>query len=180
LLPHISKQMKTRTFRTLMRIGTKTMRNKLLRKLTPQDAPGIEQDILDIALKDRNEHAIVGIVYRWPLALWQEHAEMLFAAASDLKWLQRQIIFRSEKIDAFLDRNLIEDPVTELYVRARYDRDASPELVDAAISRAKFEERGAYDFSNRLGLVAWCLGRLSLFSKLRSLEVVPEGAAEPE
>lgn len=174
LLPHISTQMRTRAFRTLMRVGTKTMRNKLLRKLTPQDAPGVEDAILEVALSERNEHAIVGIVYRWPLTSWQQHAEDLFAAASDLPWLQRQVVFRSEKIDAFLDGKLIQDPVTELYVRARYDRATSPDLVNAAIDRAKFEERGPYDFANRIGLVAWCLGRLRLFEKLDDLAKLEE------
>ncbi|HTB03397.1 MAG TPA: hypothetical protein VK804_23255 [Bradyrhizobium sp.] len=170
LLPHMSKQMRTRTFRTLMRVGTKTMRNKLLRRLTPEDAPGVEDEIIKIALSESNEHALVGIVYRWPLATWREHAEKLFTAAADLPWLQRQIVFRSEKLDAFLDGGLIEDPVTELYVRARYGRMASTKLVDAAIHRARTEERGTYDFSDRLGLIAWCLGRFSLFDKLKSLE----------
>lgn len=169
LLPHVSKQMRTRAFRTIMSAGTKTMQNKLLRRLNPEDAPGIEDDVLKVALTEQNEHALVGIVYRWPLASWQQHAESLFLAAADLPWLQRQIIFKSEKIDAFLDGRLIEDPVTELYVRARYSRAASSILVDAAIHRAKSEERGTYDFSNRIGLVAWCLGRFSLFEKLKDL-----------
>jgi hypothetical protein len=146
------------------------MKNKLLRRLTPEDAPGVEEDILKIALKESNEHALVGIVYRWPLPTWQEHAETLFAAARDLPWLQRQIVFRSEKLDSFLDARLIQDPVTELYVRARYGRAASSELVDAAIHRARTEERGTFDFSDRLGLVAWCLGRFSMFDKLKDLD----------
>jgi hypothetical protein len=157
LLPHLSKQMRTRTFRTVLRVGTKTMRSKMLRRLTPQDAPGVEAEILRIALEERDEHALVGIVYRWPLAAWKEHAEALFEAADDLPWLQRQIVFRSDKSDVFLDRGLIKDPVTELYVRARFRRQASVDLVDAAIRTAMLEERGTYDFSDRIGLVAWCL-----------------------
>jgi hypothetical protein len=43
------------------------MRNKLLRRLTPQDAPGIATEILNIALNENDEHALVGVVYRWPL-----------------------------------------------------------------------------------------------------------------
>jgi hypothetical protein len=35
LLPHVSKQMMTRVFRTILRVGTKTTRNKLLRRLKP-------------------------------------------------------------------------------------------------------------------------------------------------
>ncbi len=123
LLPHVSKQMRTRVFRTVLKIGTKGMRNKLLRRLTPQDAPGVEAEILDIALKESDEHALVGIVYRWPLSSWKDHAEALFKAAVDFPWLQRQIVFRSEKSDVFLDCGLINDPVTELYVRARYGRE---------------------------------------------------------
>lgn len=170
LLPHLSKQMRTRTFRTVMRAGTKTMRNKMLRRLTPQDAPGIEAEVLRIALSEKDEHALVGIVYRWPLATWQEQAEALFEAAEDIPWLQRQIVFRSDKSDVFLDRGLIKDPVTELYVRARYSRGAAAELVDAAIRTAISEERGMYDFTDRIGLVAWCLGRLSIFDKLKDLK----------
>jgi hypothetical protein len=169
LLPHLSKQMRTRTFRTVLRSGTKTMRNKMLRRLTPQDAPGVEAEILGIALNEKDEHALVGIVYRWPVAAWQEHAEALFEAADDLPWLQRQIIFRSEKLDVLLASGLIKDPVTELYVRARYGREASVDLVDAAIRTAMSEERGAYEFSDRIGLVAWCLGRFSMFNRLKEL-----------
>jgi hypothetical protein len=115
LFPHLSKQMRTRTFRTVLKIGTKTTRNKLLRRLTPEDAPGVEAEILKIALTDNDEHALVGIVYRWPPTAWQGHAEALFKAAEDLPWLQRQIVFRSGKLDVFLDGGLIQDPVTELY-----------------------------------------------------------------
>jgi hypothetical protein len=67
------------------------------------------------------------------LAAWKEHAEALFEAADDLPWLQRQIVFRSDKSDVFLDRGLIKDPVTELCVRARFRRQASVDLVDTAI-----------------------------------------------
>jgi hypothetical protein len=171
LLPHLSKQMRTRTFRTILRIGTKTMRNKMLRRLTPQDAPGVEAEILRIALNEKDEHALVGIVYRWHPSAWREHAEALFKAADDLPWLQRQIVFRSEKSHVFLDRGLIKDPVTELYVRARYRREASPDLIDAAIRTATSEGRGTYEFSDRIGLVAWCLGRFSMFDKLKDLGV---------
>jgi hypothetical protein len=34
---------------------------------------------------------------------------------------------------------------------------------------AKSEERGTIDFSDRIGLVAWCLGRFSMFDKLKAL-----------
>ena len=97
-------------------------------------------------------------------------------AAGDLAWLQRQIIFRSEKIDAFLDSKLIADPVTELYVRARYRRPASPALIRAAIERARAPPADELDFDDRLGLVAWCLARLELFEELRLL---PERRALP-
>jgi hypothetical protein len=174
LLPHMSKQMRTRTFRTVLRIGTKTMRNKLLRRLTPQDAPGIATEILNIALNENDEHALVGIVYRWPLSAWKEHAEALFKAAGGLPWLQRQIVFRSDKSNMFLDRRLIEDPVTELYVRARYRREASLDLIDAAI-KAATSERDTFEFSDRVGLVAWCLGRFSMFDKLKDLGLGDQG-----
>jgi hypothetical protein len=168
LQPHLSKQMMTRVFRTILRVGTKTTRNKLLRWLKPEDAPGMEADTLRIAIEG-DEDALVGIVYRWPLPLWRQHAESLFKAARDLPWLQRQIIFRSDKIDAFLDSKLIVDPVTELYVRARYRRPASPVLIRAAIERASAPPVDEFDFDDRLGLVAWCLGRLELFEELRLL-----------
>jgi len=168
LFPHLSKQMRTRTFRAVLKNGTKTTRNKLLRRLTPEETPGVEAEILQIALNEKDEHALVGIVYRWPLAAWQEHAEALFQAAESFPWLQRQIVFRSGKADGFLNRRLIKDPVTELYVRARYGREASLDLVDAAIHKAK-SERGTFDSSDRIGLVAWCLGRFSMLAKLKDL-----------
>jgi hypothetical protein len=165
-IPHLSKQMRTRTFRTIMRVGTKTTRAKLLRKLTPGDAPGIEAEVFDIAISESDEHALVGIVYRWPAESWALRSEELFKAAEDLPWLQRQIIFRSGKADTFLDNNLIVDPVTELYVRARYGRDAADELIEKTIDTAKFEQQDVYSMNDRLGLVVWCLGRLSKFEQL--------------
>jgi hypothetical protein len=68
----------------------------------------------------------------------------------------------------FLDRGLIDDPVTELYVRARYRREASLDLIDAAI-KAATSERNTFEFSDRVGLIAWCLGRFSMFDKLKDL-----------
>jgi hypothetical protein len=165
LLPHMSKQTRTRTFRSVLKFGTKATRNKMLRRLNPDDAPGLQSEILDIALNDRNEHALVGIVYRWPLPAWKEHAEALFKAAKDLPWLQRQIVFRSEKSDEFLSGGLIDDPVTELYIRARFKRPASHE----AIQQARSERSAELEFADRRGLVAWCLGRFSMFDELNSL-----------
>lgn len=169
-IPYLSKQMRTRTFRTILRGGTKTMRAKLLRKLTPEDAPGIEREVFDIAIDEHDEHALVGIVYRWPVESWAQRSEELFKAAEDFPWLQRQIIFRSGKADAFLDNNLIVDPITELYVRARYGHDASDELIQRAIETGKSEKLEPYSMNDRLGLVVWCLGRLSKFKQLESIE----------
>jgi len=169
-MPHLSKQMRTRTFRTILRVGTKTTRAKLLRKLTPEDAPGIETEVFDIAINENDEHALVGIVYRWPVESWAQRSEELFKAAEDLPWLQRQIIFRSGKADTFLDNNLIVDPVTELYVRARYGHDASDELIQRAIDTAKSEQQDLYSMNDRLGLVVWCLGRLSKFEQLERIK----------
>ena len=129
LVPHMSMQMRTRTFRVILSKGTKTTRAYLLRKSSPDTTPGIEEAVFAEALRG-NEDALVGIVYRWPLIAWRELAADLFGAASQSPWLQRQIVFKSGDPDMFLDRNLIKDPVTELYVRARYHRDASENLMD--------------------------------------------------
>jgi hypothetical protein len=132
LVPHMSMQMRTRTFKTLLSKGTKTTRTYLLRKSSPETTPGIEEAVFTVALRG-NEDALVGIVYRWPLSLWKERALDLFAAASQLPWLQRQIVFKCDDPEMFLNHNLIKDPVTELYVRARYRRKASDDLIDSAI-----------------------------------------------
>lgn len=169
LIPGISMQMRTRTVRVVLTAGTKPMRSNVLRQVTPLAAPGIEADVLDQALIHRSEDALVGIVYRWPVDLWRSRAVELFEAADAHPWLQRQIIFKTEQPDAFLDRGLIRDPVTELYVRARYGRPASDDLIGAAIETANAEDPQSYENSQRSGLVAWCLGRLRALDRLPEL-----------
>jgi hypothetical protein len=53
-------------------------------------------------------------------------------------------------------------------LRARYKQEATLDLIDAAIQKAA-SERGTFEFSDRVGLVAWCLGRFSVFDKLKDL-----------
>jgi hypothetical protein len=100
LIPHMSMQMRTRTFKTILRSGTKTTRAHLLRKSSPETTPGIEEAVFEEALRG-NEDALVGIVYRWPPIVWRERAADLFGAASRLPWLQRQIVFKSDDLDCF-------------------------------------------------------------------------------
>jgi hypothetical protein len=121
-----------------------------------------------LALAEKNESALVGIVYRWPLEFWAHEAKALFVASADHPWLQRQIIFKLGEPDQFLDQGIIDDPITELYVRAKFKKDASDELMDAAICRA-WREHGSFDGSNRAGLVAWCLGRYRALERLGEL-----------
>jgi hypothetical protein len=52
----------------------------------------------------------------------------------------------------------------EVNLRARYKQEATLDLIDAAIQKAA-SERGTFEFSDRVGLVAWCLGRFSVFDK---------------
>jgi hypothetical protein len=66
LVPTMSMQMRTRTVRCILRYGTKTTQSYLLRKLSPDLAPGIEDAVYDLALNQKHEDALVGIVYRWP------------------------------------------------------------------------------------------------------------------
>jgi hypothetical protein len=167
LVSHMSMQMRTRTFKTLLSIGTKTTRTYLLRKSSPATTPGIEEAVFTAALCG-NEDALVGIVYRWPLISWKERAVDLFDAASQLPWLQRQIVFKCDDPEMFLDHNLIKDPVTELYVRARYRRKASDDLIDSAI-QAVTNEPVTQSGADRVGLVAWCLGRYGAFDRLQAL-----------
>jgi hypothetical protein len=167
LIPHMSMQIRTRTFKIILRLGTKTTRAYLLRRSSPETTPGIEETVLAEALRG-NEDALVGIVYRWPPLVWRELAADLFVAASQLPWLQRQIVFKSNDPDMFLDRNLIKDPVTELYVRARHRRKASDYLMDSAIQAVR-NEPASYAGSDRMGLVAWCLGRYGAFDRLQTL-----------
>lgn len=167
LLPRMSMQMRSRTFKVLLNKGTKTTRSYLLRKLSPETTLGIEEDVFAVALRG-NEDALVGIVYRWPPALWKERAAALFDAARELPWLQRQIIFKSDDPDTFLNGQLIKDPVTELYVRARYRREASDHLIDSAMQTV-IAEAATHPVSDRVGLVAWCLGRYGAFDRLQKL-----------
>ena len=167
LIPYMSMQMRARTFKIILKIGTKTTRAYLLRWSSPGTTPGIEEAVLAEALRG-NEHALVGIVYRWPPLVWREVAADLFRAASKLPWLQRQVVFKSDNPDMFLDRNLIKDPVTELYVRARYRREASDNLIDSAIQAVRNEEVTSAG-GDRVGLVAWCLGRYGAFDRLQKL-----------
>jgi hypothetical protein len=146
----------------------KSSQKYFLRKIVPALAPGIETTVLDHALKEGNEDALVGIVYRWPVDSWREYAVELFEAAKPFPWLQRQVIFKTDEPDKFLDRKLIKDPVTELYVRARYHRNASRELIEAAIKAVNSQEQD-YETSRRIGLVVWCLGRYGAFDQIKEL-----------
>jgi hypothetical protein len=167
LFPHMSMQMRTRAFKLIFQSGTKTAQAYFLRKSNPETTPGIEETVFTEAMRG-NEDALVGIVYRWPLSAWKERAIDLFGAAARFPWLQRQIIFKSDAPDIFLDRNLIKDPVTELYIRARYRRQASYDLMDSAI-RSVNNERRNYESGDRIGLVAWCLGHYGAFDRLQTL-----------
>src|SRR5262249_42959369 len=115
------------------------------------------------------EDALVGIVYRWPVEWWQDHIDAVFQASEDFPWLQRQVIFKTGEAERFLARGAIADPVTELYVRARYNLPATAGLIDAAIDRVKAANPLDYENSRRAGLVAWCLGRIGALEKIRQL-----------
>jgi hypothetical protein len=115
-----------------------------------------------------DEDALVGIVYRWPLDLWKKEAVSLFKAAADKPWLQRQIVFKTGDPDLFLNQNLIHDPITELYVRAKFKKPATEQLFDAAIN-ASVEEYDIHTGVDRIGLVAWCLGYYGAFDAIRRL-----------
>ncbi|RDV01109.1 hypothetical protein DXH78_17885 [Undibacter mobilis] len=105
--------------------------------------------------------------------MWHSRALELYQAAADLPWLQRKIIFNTNEPDAFLQSGLVNDPITELYVRARYSRPAAEMLFDAAI-KAAIDEVDLLAGVNRLGLVAWCLGRYKAFDHLAKIPSVFE------
>jgi hypothetical protein len=173
LFPHMTMQMRSRAFEAILRAGTKASRSYFLRHATPDDVPGIEDIVLDLALIKRHEDALVGIVYRWPVIRWKSKAIELFEAASGIEWLQRKIIFNTDDPDLFLKDHLIKDPITELYVRAKYRRDASETLVETAI-QAGLDEFDLHKGSDRLGLVAWCLGHYGKFERLSALPAMVE------
>lgn len=139
LIPRTSTQMRAKVVRVVLSAGTRTMRKHVLRRVTPADAPGIEEAVLEHALMGHSEDALVGIVYRWPVELWREKGLELFEAAAAHPWLQRHIIFRTGDPDPFLRSRLITDPVTELYVRARYGRSSSDRLIADAITSVNAE-----------------------------------------
>jgi hypothetical protein len=169
LIPRMSMQMRTQTARTILSVGTKVSKSYVLRWVTAAEAPGIESLVVEFALHQQDQDALVGIVYRWPVETWKDYAEELFKAASAHPWLQRQIIFRSNEPDTFLDQKLITDPVTELYIRARYGRPVSTNLMESAIETVNAETTHSYETSQRSGLIAWCLGRLGAFDRIPEL-----------
>jgi hypothetical protein len=81
LIPRMSHQMRTRTVRTILSVGTKLTRSHVLRYVTPSDAPGISDIVLEFALEHRDQDALVGIIYHWPLDCWRGHIDDLFDAA---------------------------------------------------------------------------------------------------
>jgi len=95
LIPRMSQQMRTRTVRTILSSGTKLTRSHVLRWVTPVDAPGISDAVLELALSHRDQDALIGIVYRWPLEYWRDHIDTIFEAAGGWPWLQRQVIFKT-------------------------------------------------------------------------------------
>jgi len=169
LIPHMSQQMRTRAVRTILSAGTKLTRGHVLRSVTPADAPGITDIVLEFALKRHDQDALVGVIYHWPLEYWREHIDALFEAAGEWPWLQRQVLFKSGEIERFLNRQAITDPVTELYARARYGYPVSTDLVDAAIQIVNGENPTVYENSQRAGLVAWCLGRIGALERIKNL-----------
>jgi hypothetical protein len=170
LFSGMSMQTRVRTVLTLLTVGTRQTRNLIVRWTDPTQAPGVERVILDLALSG-NEDALVGVIYRWPPEKWKDQQLALFSAAHEFPWLQRQLIFRGDAVDEFLQAKLIDDPVTELYVRAKYRRTASDELLNAAITSVCAEGEG-YEHSRRIGLVAWCLGH---FGKFKHIAHLPMG-----
>jgi hypothetical protein len=169
LLPRMSQQMRTRAVRTILSVGTKLTRGHVLRSVTPADAPDISDIVLEFALKRRDQDALVGVIYHWPLECWRDHVDGLFEAAAEWPWLQRQVLFKSGEVERFLNKQAITDPVTELYVRARYRYPVSTNLVDAAIQVVNNEDPTVYENSQRAGLVAWCLGRIGAFERIKHL-----------
>jgi hypothetical protein len=173
LIPRMSQQMRTRTVQTLLSVGTKTTRSLVLRSVPPADAPGISDIVLELALKRRDQDALVGIIYHWPLDCWCEHIDELFAAAAAWPWLQRQVLFKSGQVEHFLNKRAITDPVTELYVRARYGYPVGVDLLNAAINVVNHEDLGVYEDSQRAGLVAWCFGRIGALEQIKKLPQTP-------
>jgi hypothetical protein len=170
LIPRMSQQMRTRTVRTILSSGTKLTRSHVLRWVTPVDAPGISDAVLELALSHRDQDALIGIVYRWPLEYWRDHIDTVFEAAGDWPWLQRQVIFKTGEADHFLRRRAISDPVTELYVRAKYQHPVAADLIiAAAIDVVNQENPKSYENSQRAGLVAWCLGRIGALEEIKRL-----------
>jgi hypothetical protein len=169
LIPRMSQQMRTRAVRTILSAGTKVSRSHVLRWVTPVDAPGISDAVLELALIRRDQDALVGIVYRWPLEFWRDHIDALFEAAEDWPWLQRQVIFKTGEADRFRRRRAISDPVTELYVRVRYQHPVTADLIAAAIDVVNQEDPQIYENSQRAGLVAWCLGRVGALEEIKKL-----------
>ena len=133
LIPIMSDQIKVRTVRTILSIGTRVSRRYVLRMVTPADIPDIRNIVLELAVGDRDADALFGIIYHWPLEWWRDQIDAVFEAAEDQPWLQRQVIFKTGEVHRFLEKGAIRDPVTELYVRARYAYPITTDLIAAAI-----------------------------------------------
>jgi uncharacterized protein len=72
LIPHMSQQMRTRTVRTILSVGTKLTRGHVLRTVTPDQAPVISDAVLEFALKHHDQDALIGIIYNWPAQTGKE------------------------------------------------------------------------------------------------------------